>query len=1023
MSALVIWAWHWIVGGMVDKRISAELDFEVTGEEAAADLADGLNKVEAASKGVSAAGANMGEHAGAINNAEAATGRFAKTTEWLREKWQQTAGTVRDFAIGNVVAQVFMNIAGRATDMARAFIESNVQMEGLRRALTAIYKDASLASEQITFLRKTSSEAGVGFAGLSDSFKSFTAAATAANIPLAVQNDLFSTVARAGATLGLSTAETSRAMLALSQMASKGVVSMEELRGQLGESLPGALSLAAQGLGLTEAELIKLVESGGLAARDLFPALARAMKSMTGENDTLVGGWERLKNAISQAFVAVGDGGGMQVLSGGLRVLAGLLGIVAVPLQGFMEALFALGRTLGAVAASFAILTDSSLSWSQKAAALKDVGSELSDSFAAAGGRIKSTAGAFKDAALGAEEGAAGIGKLKDAADQSTAAAAQLSQSWVAIGQSMNKAAADAANAAINSAKHAEAVKLEGDVLVELAKVRGDANLVADAETTAAANNATALQAVATARSQQLEILQAELTAKQNLIAGDADEQKARAQALRELTDKIEKLGAEAEASKAAAAASLVDADAKRRAAAANRDHSGQIKELIERIERQKQVVQDLERLNLQGKATDERVATAKRELGDAYALLNDALKDNVVNQNAAVAAAQTDAQTTRTLLEADMERAKVAEQRARQMGDEYGVRRALIQQKEIEIKILQAEIHANEMLAIAKIAALNADREQLIASGKITEAKSLEIDAAIRAAQAQIMLSKARGESVKLMEEELNKIRMGVSGIGEYERSTKSAANTTREATASMGKGWQGVAGNIGNAQQKAEEYAKFQQYLQDKYGRPGESAGQKKAEADRDRKKQEQDDAFMASRFAQGWAKDGEGKVISAVESEAQMNQRIAKLFGDGAIGMKEAIDAANIKIKLDEADQYGVANLPGNGEYYANLRKEFARLSALVIASGKSGNGTAVGRPAQADKANAPKSSGTSSGGGSGISTGSGNGSGGGNQYVTYLTVDGTQRRADFKDAKSQSSVDDFLRQAVDAQRRAA
>lgn len=153
--------------------------------------------------------------------------------------------------------------------------------------------------------------------------------------------------------------------------------------------------------------------------------------------------------------------------------------------------------------------------------------------------------------------------------------------------------------------------------------------------------------------------------------------------------------------------------------------------------------------------------------------------------------------------------------------------------------------------------------------------------------------------------------------------------------------------------------------------------------------------------------------------------MNQRVAKLFGDGAIGMKEAIEAANIKIKLDEVAKYGVANVEGNNEYYTNLRKEYARLEALIVASGKSGNGTAVGRPAQADKADAPKSSasGTSSGGGSGISTGSGNGSGGGNQYVTYLTVDGTQRRADFKDAKSQSNVDDFLRQAVDAQRRAA
>jgi len=42
-------------------------------------------------------------------------------------------------------------------------------------------------------------------------------------------------------------------------MASKGVVSMEELRGQLGEALPGALQAAASGMGVTTVDLIKLV--------------------------------------------------------------------------------------------------------------------------------------------------------------------------------------------------------------------------------------------------------------------------------------------------------------------------------------------------------------------------------------------------------------------------------------------------------------------------------------------------------------------------------------------------------------------------------------------------------------------------------------------------------------------------------------------------------------------------------------------------------------------------------------------
>ena len=44
------------------------------------------------------------------------------------------------------------------------------------------------------------------------------------------------------------------------------------------DRLPGALSLVAKGLGITEAQLIKLVESGQLAARDMFPASTISMK-------------------------------------------------------------------------------------------------------------------------------------------------------------------------------------------------------------------------------------------------------------------------------------------------------------------------------------------------------------------------------------------------------------------------------------------------------------------------------------------------------------------------------------------------------------------------------------------------------------------------------------------------------------------------------------------------------------------------------------------------------------------------
>ena len=81
------------------------------------------------------------------------------------------------------------------------------------------------------------------------------------------------------------------------------------------EALPGALGLAAKGLDITDQQLIKLVESGGLAARDLLPALAQSLKEMEGDTDTAAGGWARLENAVVQALQGMGEGGGIDVMT------------------------------------------------------------------------------------------------------------------------------------------------------------------------------------------------------------------------------------------------------------------------------------------------------------------------------------------------------------------------------------------------------------------------------------------------------------------------------------------------------------------------------------------------------------------------------------------------------------------------------------------------------------------------------------------------------------------------------------
>jgi tape measure domain-containing protein len=66
------------------------------------------------------------------------------------------------------------------------------------------------------------------------------------------------------------------------KMLSKGNVQAEELRGQLGERLPGAISYAAKALGVTTRQLNKMLEQGQVLAEDMIPKLSRVLREELG---------------------------------------------------------------------------------------------------------------------------------------------------------------------------------------------------------------------------------------------------------------------------------------------------------------------------------------------------------------------------------------------------------------------------------------------------------------------------------------------------------------------------------------------------------------------------------------------------------------------------------------------------------------------------------------------------------------------------------------------------------------------
>lgn len=219
---------------------------------------------------------------------------------------------------GNLIADGIASIVSRVQDLGRAFVTANVQSDSLRRGLDAVYNDAKLSAQQFEFLREVADKAGVSFSDISADFLKFAAATKESNIPLHQSQQVFEAVTVAAGTLGLGAGKVSNALNALGQIASKGTLQMEELRGQLGDAIPGALSLTSRGLGVTDAQLIKLIETGGVAAKDFFPAFVKGLSSMQGSSDSLRNTWERLLNAGNKLFTAIGDTGVVSAMKSGL---------------------------------------------------------------------------------------------------------------------------------------------------------------------------------------------------------------------------------------------------------------------------------------------------------------------------------------------------------------------------------------------------------------------------------------------------------------------------------------------------------------------------------------------------------------------------------------------------------------------------------------------------------------------------------------------------------------------------------
>lgn len=655
------------------------------------------------------------------------------------------AGSLGQIAAGNLVADGVGYLVQKVKDLGAEFVQAVIEGDKLRRGLNAIYGSTELATKQMDFLRQTAMESGVSMGGLTGEFVKFAASMKSANIPLDQSNELFKAVTKASASLGLSADETSGALNALAQMASKGVVSMEELRQQLGDRLPGAMGLVAQGLGITEAQLNKLVESGNLAARDLFPALAQALNKLQGETDGVSNAWERFKGLMTLTAQTAGDAGWVQLLTGAIKILGGVVGTVGITLMGFYEAL---QLTVKGAAALFGILSG--------------------DSAATAWEFLKKET----------DESATRLGKLKDAYGQMLAPQEQANQGNIATGTSSAAASAEvqkldiavrkvaaghdlsavaatlAGDATLQGAdkivpyntRAAELIKTqqiategyqrqtkaaedEGKQLVTLAQLTGDASLIARANAQASQLQADALEKVAASQKAEVDLMIVQLEHLKDVAEKRGATKEQIDAETKAYVDKLAKAQPELEQMIAAAAAAKDEAFARSVQTLKLQDHSKEIEGYNLLIGSLRGTEAELIALQKEGFNVNDELKSVRQELGKATAIYNDGLKD--VIRNSEVDIRQTAASTAAKDAQAGarIKHLEVLLSEAKQQGLVNDVTKLENQIKAENIKILesrklliQAEIDAGLKIIEAKRAELTANTDENEAKRKLLD-------------------------------------------------------------------------------------------------------------------------------------------------------------------------------------------------------------------------------------------------------------------------------------------------------------
>lgn len=258
-----------------------------------------------------------------------------------------------------------------AVGLAKYVVNTEATFRGFDQALKIVTGSQSEASKEMDFARDTAEKLGLRIKDLTGSYVGLLAAARGTNLEGEKSQQVFAAISKAGVAYGLSNDQIKGALLAVQQMMSKGTVQAEELRGQLGERLPGAFQVAARAMGVTTQQLGKLLEAGSVVSSDFLPKFAAQLnKEIPDGAKSAYAGFNSFLDQLDRATRVLANSGLFEGLASGAKSLGDTLQGLAN--DGSLAAIgSAIGKTIQFLGQNIELLKAGAIAYGVYFAAIK----------------------------------------------------------------------------------------------------------------------------------------------------------------------------------------------------------------------------------------------------------------------------------------------------------------------------------------------------------------------------------------------------------------------------------------------------------------------------------------------------------------------------------------------------------------------------------------------------------------------------------------------------------------------------